>query len=197
MIWQNSSAKGANAQGCQLENHQQDLALKKMNKKRLLCTTQWVGLPQDIVSMYLLSEWQWQLQSQHWQQCISTPTASDLLKPTSFEPGRIIHTEHEHENELQLPQASVTAIRSLPLRSSRWSKIVTSFSSVSSSLVVDIAMLMIVLSEAATLSPAAAVPQGLLSTGADQFLSTIVASGFFPPHLGLPQSFARSAACGE
>jgi hypothetical protein len=86
MIWQNSSAKGASAQGCQLENHQQDLALKKMNKKRLLCTTQWVGLPQDIVSMYLLSEWQWQLQSQHWQQCISTPTASDLLKPTSFEP---------------------------------------------------------------------------------------------------------------
>ncbi len=115
----------------------------------------------------------------------------------SLLPGRIIHTEHEHENELQLPQASVTAIRSLPLRSSRWSKIVTSFSSVSSSLVVDIAMLMIVLSEAATLSPAAAVPQGLLSTGADQFLSTIVASGFFPPHLGLPQSFARSAACGE
>jgi hypothetical protein len=66
--------------------------------------------------------------------------------------------------------------------------------------VVDIAMLMIVLSEAATPSPAAAaavVPQGLLSTAADQFLSTIVASGFFPPHLGLPQSFARSAACGE
>jgi hypothetical protein len=35
-----SSAKGASAQGCQLENHRQDLALKKMNKKRLLCTTQ-------------------------------------------------------------------------------------------------------------------------------------------------------------
>ncbi len=216
-----------------------------MNKKHLQCTTQWVGLPQDIVSMYLLSERQWQLQSQHRQQCISTPTASDLLKPTSFEPviaskamqcnastisqcawifamdcssgtqdhphfslwnpkllskdgpdfkqfpnrfaewrcidcahserscrscsllspGRIIHTEHEHENELQLQEASATAIRSLPLRSSRWSKIVTSFSSVSSSLVVDIAMLMIVLSEAATPSPAAGaavVPQGPL-----------------------------------
>lgn len=85
MIWQNSSAKGASAQDCQLENHRQDLALKKMNKKHLLCTTQWVALPQDIVLMYLLSEWQWQLQSQHWQQCISTPTASDLPKPTSFE----------------------------------------------------------------------------------------------------------------
>lgn len=78
MIWQSSSAKGGSAQDCQLENHQQDLALKKMNKKRLLCTTQRVGLPQDIVSMYLLSKWQRQLQSQHWQQCISTPT--------SFEP---------------------------------------------------------------------------------------------------------------
>ncbi len=62
-------------------------------------------------------------------------------------------------------------------------------------------MPIIVLSEAATPSPTAAaaavVPQGLLSTAADQFLSTIVASGFLPPHLGLPQSFARSAACGE